>query len=409
METISDNVAKYLPHNINNSNFDYVHADVIVDFVKSQAGELDGSLTVIDFYIPLTALVCERLCKPGIPYSSAQVTNNKRLTMEALTEQATPSTLRSYGSRYWGVERLEDVEEASRLVGFPAVLKSEIGSGGFHVNVVHNAKDAKEHFQLLQNAAKAEPMDCHSTIVSSILGAGFGSRYMLMEYLQGSEHCVDLAMFHGELLCAFVTDKGTHGPDAGKFHHDICIIPTQLPRVKEAEVIQAAVDCCQGLGLQHGVFDVDIMLTASGPKLIEINARVGGFCQRDIILRCYGVDLLHLAFFLACDVKPRLSSCCADDNDGISTCKKDVTPTETPVIDVSNVIRQKEAHDGRRVRQAGTTEGLNISPSPQALRYPRGLQAVFSKTRASSQDDRKPRNSPKATPRRRVVVPGTRH
>ena len=309
--------------------------------------------------------MCERLSKPGIPYPIAQLTDNKRLTIEALREQACTTSLYSYGSLCLGVERLEDVDEASCLVGFPAVLKTENGSGGLSAQVVHSLKDAKKHFQLLQKVINAQPEDCDSTLLSSGYWECFGSRYMLMEYLQGSEYCVDLAMFHGELLCAFVTDKGTHGPDAGKFHHDICIIPTQLPRVKEAEVIQAAVDCCQGLGLQHGVFDVDIMLTASGPKLIEINARVGGFCQRDIILRCYGVDLLHLACFLACDVRPTLSSRFADGGDDIATCEKDVTLTETPAIDVSNIDQPEKALGGRPVLKAGQE---NVSTSLPVLK-----------------------------------------
>jgi phosphoribosylamine-glycine ligase len=59
--------------------------------------------------------------------------------------------------------------------------------------------------------------------------------------------------------------------------------------------------------LNHGVLDADVMPTSNGPKLIEINARVGGYCQRDFILRVYNVDILQLAFLLACDVKPRFS------------------------------------------------------------------------------------------------------
>ena len=263
------------------------------------------------------------------------------------------------------MERLEDVEKASQLVGFPAVLKTENGSGGFSVKVVHSLKDAKKHFKLLQKVINAQSVDCDSMPLPSVYLAGFGSRCMLMGYLQGSEYCVDLAMFHGELLCAFVTDKGTHGPDAGKFHHDICIIPTQLPRAKETEVIQAAVDCCQGLGLHHGVFDVELILTASGPKLIEINTRVGGYCQRDIILRCYGVDLLHLACFLACDVRPTLSFLPADGNEDIAPCKKDVTLTETPAIDVSNIDQPEKALGGRPVPKAGKE---NVSTSLPVLK-----------------------------------------
>ena len=101
MEKISDKVAKYLHHNINNHNNDIAQAGVITDFVTSQLGELDGCLTLLDFHIPLADLVCERLGKPGIPYSSAHVTNNTRLTLKALREQTTPMGAATEVSSYW--------------------------------------------------------------------------------------------------------------------------------------------------------------------------------------------------------------------------------------------------------------------------------------------------------------------
>ena len=58
-----------------------------------------------------------------------------------------------------------------------------------------------------------------------------------------------------------------------------------------------------------------------------------------------------------------------------------------------------------------TTERLPFSPCPEATRLPCELQAVslFWKTWAGSQDDRTPRNSATATPRRRVVDPAARN
>ena len=358
-------MAKYFHYDINNHNHDFSHADVITNLMASQLGDMDGCLTVLDFHIPLTALVCARLGKPGIPYSSARLVNNKRLTLEALRKQSTVDTLHSYASRCWSVERVEDVEEAARHVGFPAVLKMESGAGGLSVKVVYSMEDAQEQFEQVQNHCNMRLG--RGDYNSMIFGAGFGSSCVFMEYLQGSEHCVDLALYHGELLCAFVTDKQPQVSAKGKFHHGICIIPSQLPKAKEVEVIRAAVDCCKGLGLHHGVFDVDIMLTGSGPKLIEINARVGGFCQREFVLRCYGVDLLHLACFLACDVRPTFSSISCIDDD-ISMSRKDTTATETPVIDVCSVTQRTGSNDGRRVSEAGQR---NIPSSLPALK-PRG-------------------------------------
>ena len=55
----------------------------------------------MDYHVLLAALVCERLGKPGIPYPIAQLTDNKRLTMEALVEQATPIPCTATGASAW--------------------------------------------------------------------------------------------------------------------------------------------------------------------------------------------------------------------------------------------------------------------------------------------------------------------
>ena len=58
------------------------------------------------------------------------------------------------------------------------------------------------------------------------------------------------------------------------------------------------------VGLGNGVFNVEFKMTPTGPKLIEINARMGGFYLRDWIKRIYGVDLMFCAMQISCGIKP---------------------------------------------------------------------------------------------------------
>jgi carnosine synthase len=41
--------------------------------------------------------------------------------------------------------------------------------------------------------------------------------------------------------------------------------------------VTAAHQCCTEIGLVDGVFNVEMKMTKTGPNLIEINARMGGF------------------------------------------------------------------------------------------------------------------------------------
>ena len=53
-----------------------------------------------------------------------------------------------------------------------------------------------------------------------------------------------------------------------------------------------------------GVFNVEMKMTTQGPKLIEINARMGGFYLRNWISQCYGVDILFYAFMVSLGIRP---------------------------------------------------------------------------------------------------------
>nr|KAG5699351.1 hypothetical protein BaRGS_004288 [Batillaria attramentaria] len=59
---------------------------------------------------------------------------------------------------------------------------------------------------------------------------------------------------------------------------------------------------------EQGVFSVGMMLTRRGPKLLEINARMGGLYTRDFIRTIYDVDLFHLSLMATCGIRPVASN-----------------------------------------------------------------------------------------------------
>ncbi|KAJ7344137.1 hypothetical protein JRQ81_000087 [Phrynocephalus forsythii] len=133
---------------------------------------------------------------------------------------------------------------------------------------------------------------------------GWGNGMLLMEYVSGTEHDVDLVIYEGRMLGAFVSDNGpTRVPD---FTETAACMPTCLPPDREAQLIHAAYQCCLGCGLTDGVFNVEFKMTAAGPKLIEVNPRMGGFYLRDWIQEIYGVDIMLASAMIACGVAPLL-------------------------------------------------------------------------------------------------------
>lgn len=56
----------------------------------------------------------------------------------------------------------------------------------------------------------------------------------------------------------------------------------------------------QSMGFEMGVFHVELKFTSRGPRLIEVNARMGGGPVRNTNLLVWGVDL----------VEEHITSCC---------------------------------------------------------------------------------------------------
>ena len=110
--------------------------------------------------------------------------------------------------------------------------------------------------------------------------------------------------FRRRLIGAVVTDNGpTRLP---RFTETAAAMPSFLPTDKQRQLIVAAYKCCLDIGLVSGVFNVEMKMTATGPRLLEINARMAGFYVRDWIKTIYSIDILFCAFAIACDVCPIL-------------------------------------------------------------------------------------------------------
>lgn len=57
------------------------------------------------------------------------------------------------------------------------------------------------------------------------------------------------------------------------------------------------------IGLESGVFNVELKMMLMGLKLIEINVRMGGFYNCYWILKCYGVDMVRCVFMIVSGIK----------------------------------------------------------------------------------------------------------
>ncbi|NXW08142.1 CRNS1 synthase, partial [Fregetta grallaria] len=291
-------VQTFLPYDSREHRWDEEHAERVTELVRAQGLRPHACLSYWDDCVVLAALVCQRLGLRGSPPAAIRVAKQKSRTHQHLQRcrrgRPPPATfavpcrrLQSHG----------DVDRAAGVVPFPAVAKLEFGAGGVGVRLVESTGQCHAHAARLWR-------DLRDDADHPGIGLGWGNAMLLMEYVPGTEHDVDLVVFEGRLLGAWVSDNGPTRLPA--FLETAACLPSCLPADRQAQLVRAALQCCLACGLRDGVFNVELKLGPGGPRLLEINPRMGGFYLRDWIREVYGPDLLLAAVLVALGLAPVL-------------------------------------------------------------------------------------------------------
>jgi hypothetical protein len=83
--------------------------------------------------------------------------------------------------------------------------------------------------------------------------------------------------------------------------------PARLDAVLEESVLRLADQAIKALDVATGVLHTEIKLTPDGPRIIEVNGRVGGYIP-ELARRAASIDLVDVAAWIACgervDIRP---------------------------------------------------------------------------------------------------------
>lgn len=294
-------VSLFITYDLTDHTQDEVHARNIIQILGEKNVAIDGCVTFWEDCVPLAAYINEFKGLTGSSLRGALNAKKKSITQSVLLGRTgdIPHWPRTYlyASKTFHISSRGDIEEAAAKIEFPCVMKLEYGSSAVGVSLVHDVTQCHREWTTIQEELRGE--NSHPGI-----GLGHGNQMLLMDYISGSEHDVDVIIYKRRLIGAFVSDNGpTRLP---RFTETAAAMPTYLPVDKRRQLIVAAYQCCVEVGLVSGVFNVELKLTPTAPKLIEINARMGGFYLRDWIRTLYSVDILLCSFLIAVGVCPIL-------------------------------------------------------------------------------------------------------
>lgn len=250
-------------------------------FVKAAlafASDLDvaGVAPGFDYLVPAAAEVAADLGLPGPAPEAAEVLTDKHRTERALAAAGVPAA----GGFPFSLDELTPagLQTMVSQVGFPAVLKPVNGSGSLRVRRVDDMAALRS---LLAEDLALGPVED--------LGRLIGTRLLLEPYLHGPEFSVEgVVDIEGPRVVA-VTEKQL-GPEP-HFVEVGHIVEAGLPPDERAALESVALAAVTALGLTAGAFHLEARLTARGPVVIEVGARLGGDRIHRLVAGVYGFDL----------------------------------------------------------------------------------------------------------------------
>ena len=154
----------------------------------------------------------------------------------------------------------EEVRDACRELGLPMVVKPVQSAGTDGVKLCHSMQEVEEHFRHLQGTKRKVASSDHATL--------------LQEFLLGEEYVVDHVSRDGvhKTVMTWVYEKQ---PANGSDFVYLAMRPVETKECP-SDLIPYTRSVLDALDIQNGATHAEVMMTADGPCLIEVNVRVMG-------------------------------------------------------------------------------------------------------------------------------------
>lgn len=238
------------------------------------ADPIDGVLPGFEHYVPLAARAAALLGVPGLGRQSALRMRQKNLMRDALSSAGIDQPM------YAVVATEEELAGAIADIGLPCVVKPVDQSGSLNVRRVATLDEARVAFRRARNARDPE-LARHSLPLA-----------LIEELVVGSEYSVEGFVKDGRAHTLTVTTKllAADSPFVEMGH----IVPADLCPPDDERVQEYVARVAQALGLSLGPFHAELRLSARGPLLMEIAARLGGDRIPYLLLLSRGIDLYDI-------------------------------------------------------------------------------------------------------------------
>jgi len=261
-------------------------ADAAMELNKTE--QVDGVLCWDEGRIHATAYVAEALGLRGGDPMMIWRLRDKGQTRVAMDAAGLPQP------RSVPVKTLEQALAAAEVVGYPAVLKPRGYGASVGVVRVDSADELRDRFSFTRNTTLPDPVVFNSDFPM-----------LVEECVTGEEISIDSVVQDGVVTPLYLARKVVgYPPYAEEIGH---YVDAADPLLRDPVLRRTLQDTHSAVGFLDGWTHTEYMLTDAGPKLIEVNGRLGGDMIPYLGLLATGVDPGLVAAAAACGMRPDLT------------------------------------------------------------------------------------------------------
>ena len=259
--------------------------DLSDEFHECSIKDYEKALEIAEQYRPdgITAGMCDvavlsvaRICKkmnlPGIDVETAIRATDKYAMIRAFASSEVPSP----GFKL--MNKNDDIDNFE-VPWLPFIVKPIDMAGSRGINLVKN-------------------IDQKTSLINNSIAASDSGNVIVEEYMVGPEVSVEMVVINHQPTVLQITDKFTSGaPHFVELGH---IQPAMLTDETRKSIVNVAELAVRAIGLKDSIVHAEMIITESGPKMVELGARMGGDgIQQQLIKLSTGIDLPDFAIDLA--------------------------------------------------------------------------------------------------------------
>lgn len=194
----------------------------------------------------------------------------------------------------------QDVRDFAETHGLPIIIKPVRESGSVGVFYIRDLSEVDEI------AAQYRSLDDEGWVMGDLFGEDSFEVFLMEEYLDGPEICIDTLSFDGHHVPIGIADKEELGGTTGFVEVGLAQ-PSKCPPEVLDEATKMVADFLDAMGLRDGPTHTEFRLTSRGPRIIESHNRVGGVGVNEMTEAAYGIDIERYALAAKFGLAPPLT------------------------------------------------------------------------------------------------------